>query len=253
MGCNEKKKKLKQRRKLIEAVTSNVSDKRVKAGPRVSDREGGGGVFGRIRDFSANNLVSRSLLGAYPGDALPPTEAASATGLAEFAMKYGYGDWSDEDDLYHDEPSRKKPKSRRRSSNSSTTRKKKLRSASTSNLSLDFDFSTSTPKTSSVAPVRNPTSSSTKRVDLESQLLPRADSTNQKSKKMVRLPLERLREKESMISLDSVLESTTAEKATTTTTPTTILSEDAAERSKKRTSKLVRLPTELLKEKENEK
>ena len=93
-----KKKKSKRRKKLIEAATSNVSEKRVKAGPRASDRDGGGGVLGRIRDFSANNLVSRSLLGAYPGDALTPAEAASAKGLCDFAMKYGYGDWSDEDD-----------------------------------------------------------------------------------------------------------------------------------------------------------
>jgi hypothetical protein len=40
---------------------------------------------------------SRSLLGAYPGDAVPPSEAASAHGVTELAQRYGYGDWNDKD------------------------------------------------------------------------------------------------------------------------------------------------------------
>ncbi|KAI2489272.1 hypothetical protein MHU86_25324 [Fragilaria crotonensis] len=222
-GGANKKKKSKRRKKLIEAATSTVApEKRVKAGPRASDRDGGGGVLGRIRDFSANNLVSRSLLGAYPGDALPPTEAASATGLSEFAVKYGYGDWSDEEEEYS-APSAKRHRQKRRktttSSNSSKRRRKPKSGSSSSSLSLDFDFAPPFPKTSPRA-----------------EMLPRRDSSksdlkSRRSDKMVRLPTERLREKDAML---SKMEEELSQL-------------DAASR---RSRKLVRAPTELLREKD---
>ena len=82
----------------VSASTSSVAKRKRPMVPKVSDREGGGGMVGRLRDFSANNLLSRSLMGAYPGDALPPGEAASAHGMSDLANKYGYGEWSDYDD-----------------------------------------------------------------------------------------------------------------------------------------------------------
>eukprot|EP00546_Thalassionema_frauenfeldii_P021132 CAMPEP_0178896684 /NCGR_PEP_ID=MMETSP0786-20121207/1317_1 /TAXON_ID=186022 /ORGANISM="Thalassionema frauenfeldii, Strain CCMP 1798" /LENGTH=605 /DNA_ID=CAMNT_0020567129 /DNA_START=132 /DNA_END=1949 /DNA_ORIENTATION=- len=103
-------------------TTSSRSTKRKKIGPRVSDREGGGGVMGRLRSMSANNLVSRSLLGAYPGDALPPLEAASSSGVLELANRYGYDDLSEEDESFQERPRRKR---RRRSNHSSSSAKKR--------------------------------------------------------------------------------------------------------------------------------
>jgi hypothetical protein len=45
-----------------------------------------------------NSRKSRSLLDAYPGDAVPVEEAASAGEVAELAKRYGYGEWSDDDE-----------------------------------------------------------------------------------------------------------------------------------------------------------
>jgi hypothetical protein len=190
----------KRRKKLIAAATSRVSEKRPKAGPRVSDREGGGGVLGRIRDFSANNLVSRSLLGAYPGDALPPPEAANANGLAEFAIKYGYGDWSDEEDdtttasfgssastkrtkkRRKRSPSRHELRSEKRDTTTSSIHQRKRRTSLSSSRSLDFDSSLSSTSMGSTTSPRQ---------------LSQLDRINKKkSSKMVRLPTERLREKD---------------------------------------------------------
>jgi hypothetical protein len=50
------------------------------------------GLLGRLDP----TRLSRSLLGAYPGDAVPPSEAASAHGVTELAQRYGWGDWNDE-------------------------------------------------------------------------------------------------------------------------------------------------------------
>lgn len=69
------------------------------AGPRSSDRDGGDGIFGRIRAAAGtDSRLSRSLLGAYPGDAVPPSEAANPEGVLELAERYGWGDWSEESD-----------------------------------------------------------------------------------------------------------------------------------------------------------
>jgi hypothetical protein len=63
-----------------------------------SDREGGGGLAGRIRAISGANTVSRSLFGAYPGDAVGLDQAAHPRGVLELARRYGYGEWSEDDD-----------------------------------------------------------------------------------------------------------------------------------------------------------
>ena len=166
--------------------------------------------MGRLRDLSSNNLVSRSLLGAYPRDALPPTEAASATGLLDLATKYGYGDWSDEDDDEYGAPVKQRKKRTKTSSSSGpddedddydapakqrkkrTTKKrsssggteKRKRKTSPSHLSLDFDLNSSSSSKSGGG-------KTSQRKKSEPDFTPK-----KRSSKMVRLPTERLREKE---------------------------------------------------------
>jgi hypothetical protein len=120
----------------------SVTEKKKLSGPRVSDREAG--VMGRIRAAGANSLVGRNLLGAYPGDAPAPGEAANPSGLFDLAEKYGYGEWSDmEEGLFHE------PRSRKRRSRQTVEgmndfidapKKTKKRRRSTSHLELGFDL-----------------------------------------------------------------------------------------------------------------
>ena len=140
-GGKKDKKSRKKRNAIVEAATRSSSSRRRPVRSKASDREGGGGVMGRLRDLSANNLVSRSLFGAYPGDAVAPSEAASAEGVFDLASRYGYGDWSDDE---VDMPLKRRRK-KASSSVSSTTREGKLLSSTTqkSSVSLDFDVSPS--------------------------------------------------------------------------------------------------------------
>lgn len=73
-------------------------------GQRSSDRDGGGGVLGRIR-AAGGDMIPARVLGAYPGDAVPIEEAGNPNGLFGLASRYGYGDWSDdsEDDNDYDD------------------------------------------------------------------------------------------------------------------------------------------------------
>lgn len=64
---------------------SNRRDKLMKQ-QRASDESSG--IMGKIRSSS----LSRGLLGAYPGDALPVEEAADSAGLSRLAERYGYKD-----------------------------------------------------------------------------------------------------------------------------------------------------------------
>jgi len=57
---------------------------------RTSDRDGGGGIFGRIRAAGVGSTFSSKLFGAYPGDAPSLEEAGSAEGVVALARKYGY-------------------------------------------------------------------------------------------------------------------------------------------------------------------
>lgn len=153
-GIGEKRKK-KRRKKVSEAVRGvSASAKKVKksVGPRTSDRESG--MMGKIRAAGANSLFGRSVLGAYPGDALPPTEAGDAHGLEDVATKYGYGDWSedehddddDDDELSDDDTPRKR---RRQKTKTRSKVKKRSRKKSSSSISIGFDLS---PNTSSSPP-----------------------------------------------------------------------------------------------------
>lgn len=124
---------------------------------QVRDRSGADGVLGRLRAAAgANSRMSRSLLGAYPGDAVPPSEAGSADGVIQLAERYGYGEWSDDDDDegrddgdaaedIHDEELLVLPKTRKRTTKS---RRTKRRSGSDSvpfprspTIGLNFDVS----------------------------------------------------------------------------------------------------------------
>ena len=87
---------------IVESTSNKPSSKRKKTRkPHVSDSESG--IMGRLRAQGANSLVGRSILGAYPGDLPPPDEAADARGVIDIARRYGYGDWSDEDENQSDE------------------------------------------------------------------------------------------------------------------------------------------------------
>eukprot|EP00980_Cylindrotheca_fusiformis_P000093 scaffold19_cov114-Cylindrotheca_fusiformis.AAC.40 len=91
-------KRKKRKRPLVSEVARQtyVSSKPKKPkGPRVSDRESG--MMGRIRAAGANSLVGRSILGAYPGDVPAPYDAADPEGMIDLATRYGYGDWSEDD------------------------------------------------------------------------------------------------------------------------------------------------------------
>lgn len=88
-----------RRTSLAKAATASGTSRKKRKLQRASDRDGGSGVVGRLRAAAgANSRVSRSLFGAYPGDALPLDEAASSNGVIELAERYGYGEWSEEDE-----------------------------------------------------------------------------------------------------------------------------------------------------------
>jgi hypothetical protein len=175
-------------------------------------RAGESGMFGRIRDFGANNLVSRSLMGAYPGDALTPSDAADSTRLLDLASKkYGYGDWSDdEDDDDFGSGSIKRRKKRRSVSNTSSSRsvprgssssvkkagKRRTKSTSATSASVQFDMSSTNAAEPSVS-LKRTTSSAKKR-----------------SSKMVRLPTERLSEGTKVLDFDLDTDSTDPKAST---------------------------------------
>ena len=132
-GSDEKRKK-KRRKKVSDAVrgvSAATKKPKKKVGPQKSDRDSG--VMGRIRAAGANSVFGRSVLGAYPGDALPPDEAGDARGLADVATKYGYGDWSDDeydDDEYDDDAMPRKHKKSSKKRGKSKAQKMKSRSKS---------------------------------------------------------------------------------------------------------------------------
>ena len=109
-------------------------------GQRSSDRDGGGGVLGRIR-AAGGDMIPARVLGAYPGDAVPIEEAGNPNGLFGLASRYGYGDWSDdsEDDNDYDDDDSDEGltgmNSQRKSRHSS--RRRRRRTASAQSVSSD--------------------------------------------------------------------------------------------------------------------
>jgi len=104
IGKKKKRSSSQKLRNVIEGSSSNgISSKRKKPmKPHLSDSESG--IMGRLRASGANSLVGRSILGAYPGDLPSPDEAADSRGVAYMARRYGYGDWSDEEDESDENP-----------------------------------------------------------------------------------------------------------------------------------------------------
>lgn len=224
LGGSSKKKKKKRRKSVVEAAAGNEpSKKKASAGPRASDRDGGGGIVGRLRSAVGSNIPS-SLLGAYPGDAVPTSEAASADGVVALARKYGYGDWSDDEDADGDSPvvTQRNKKTRKTSSGGRTRQKNRSNtSSSSSSLSLGFDFSMgerrSEPPTSSGRRRRSSSKgtdgdrrSTNKKGNTSSiststaELLIRTGDSEQRKKlataeKLVRLPMERTKEVQSRL------------------------------------------------------
>jgi len=156
------------------AIRSEAKQKKNKRqSVRLSDKDGGDGLLGRIRAATgANSIVSRSLLGAYPGDAVSPEEAGSAEGVIALARRYGWGSWEDE------------LKSKRRKS--AKKRKSELRPSAISSLSHEFDISNER---------------KTKRTSKRSESSRRTEATTEQVESMkvhprdhLKQPLERIRE-----------------------------------------------------------
>jgi hypothetical protein len=80
---------------VLRDASSKGRSKRATGRVVTSDRDSG--VLGRIR-AAASDSIGRSLLGAYPGDAVPMIEAANPRGVIDLASRYGYGHWSDDDE-----------------------------------------------------------------------------------------------------------------------------------------------------------
>jgi len=188
IGGDTTKKSKAKRTSILEAATrpSGTSRKQL-IRPKASDRDGGGGVMGRLRDLSSKNLMSRSIFGAYPGDAAPPNEAASAEGVIDLAQKYGYGDWSDDDD---DNDSYRPLKRRRKKSGHplpKTLRRRRPPSLAGPRASYSSDLD--------ISPL--PTDFSQNRSDStrspKNSIQDLIDSAKEKDI-LVRLPMERLRE-----------------------------------------------------------
>mmetsp|Transcript_16227 Transcript_16227/g.23868 ORF Transcript_16227/g.23868 Transcript_16227/m.23868 type:complete len:653 (+) Transcript_16227:112-2070(+) len=211
---------------LMEAAKAQTapsrSVKKKKAGPRVSDREGG--VLGRLRSMSASNMVSRSLLGAYPGDALPPLEAASAMGVFDLARRYGYDDLSEEEDeVVQESPRRKR---RRRSTNSPSSSKSQKKRRRRTNFDNSFEMDSFENRRLPVTSRRN--------VNL-------ATRRSGKSK-IVRLPMELTAETEERMKMDRDKAVAPIVSESTLKPPVPLKISDK--------SKIVRLPTERTREKE---
>lgn len=203
LGSLNNSRKKKRRSTLAEAATERTHvPKRKPTGPRNSDRDGGGGVIGRIRAAGAKSRMSRSLLGAYPGDAVPLSEAGSANGVTALAEKYGYGDWSSDDEESDDEfevgSSRRMLKKKRGSK-----KRKTSKPSSSSGVSFQFGMSSGSESSRRAATPKRPASTTRRNEDSvktsipstkRSEILPdRATSSLPERKRVeVRPPMEKL-------------------------------------------------------------
>jgi hypothetical protein len=100
-----------------------------------------------LRAVTASSGVSSRLLGAYPGDAVPITDAASRYGVIELAKRYGYGDWSsDDEEESRDRDNQKKKIRRSRKRHKSIARK---HTDEFPGLSVSFELGLSSPSMNS--------------------------------------------------------------------------------------------------------
>lgn len=173
LGINFSKDKTKKKpQSVIDAARGSKKLTKTRKAVKVkgSDKDGGGGVLGRLRAAGANSGVSSRLLGAYPGDAVPIEDAASKYGVTELAERYGYGDWTDDDDDEKEEDSgdesddnnlkRRTRRRKRQKSNSNTSRsesedsrgqgrRRRRTSQSSPDFSMSFEFGASSSSPSS--------------------------------------------------------------------------------------------------------
>lgn len=178
LGINFSKDKTKKKpQSVIDAARGSKKLAKTRKAVKVkgSDKDGGGGVLGRLRAAGANRGVSSRLLGAYPGDAVPIEEAASKYGVTELAERYGYGDWTDDDADDNDDTDekeedfgdefdnklKKQTRRRKRKKSSGDTsrsksedprgqgRRRKRSSQSSPDFSMSFEFGTSSSSPSS--------------------------------------------------------------------------------------------------------
>ena len=181
------------------SISKDRKDVRVKG----SDKDGGGGVLGILRAAGANSGVSSRILGAYPGDAVPIEEAASKYGVIELAERYGYGDWSDDEESDEEDnwtatsEKRGSGKKRRKSSNDGEKRKRKSRTKP--DVSFSFDIGASSSASTRQRSPKLKSSPARRRASLTSVDTPRAKASSLLGElshdTRVRRPMERTIEK----------------------------------------------------------
>ncbi len=110
-GDYEKDREARKNIDILEAAYASkeeIQSKKKKQTKVKSDKDGGSGMFGRLRAVGTKNSVSSRIFGAYPGDAVSIEEAANANGVIRLAERYGYGDWSDGEGDNDDDEIRKR-------------------------------------------------------------------------------------------------------------------------------------------------
>jgi hypothetical protein len=90
-----------RRSAIAQAVAADERRRRRSVTPREKSSSGStakDSILDKFRDLTGTDsvMLSRSLLGAYPGDAVSIQDAASPQGVMELARKYGWGEWSDD-------------------------------------------------------------------------------------------------------------------------------------------------------------
>jgi hypothetical protein len=211
------KRKKKRRTSVSEAVKKVTPRKRKTSGQRTSDRDSG--VMGRLRAAGANSIVGRSLLGAYPGDAPSPNEAASASGLIDLARKYGYGDWPDDEEeeqygygAWSDEDEQDKRRRKRKSSSAESSKTKKKRRRKPSSTGLEFNLRTRSSESALKSPARTTLTERTtqkEKTPFEPSPIvgqPRQSTPGGHRERLIRPATERLREAQDNVGLRQSLD-----------------------------------------------
>jgi hypothetical protein len=137
-----------RRNVLARAVAADERRRRLSVRPREKSSNGStakDSILDKFRDLTGTDsaMLSRSLLGAYPGDAVSIQDAASPDGVMELARKYGWGEWSEDDeekDIANLNSDELKTVRRKK-----TRRRTKLKTETQSPDDFDFDDFTSPP------------------------------------------------------------------------------------------------------------
>ena len=118
-------------------------------------------LLDKFRDLTGTDsvMLSRSLLGAYPGDAVSIQDAASPEGVTELARRYGWGEWSEDDEEedmanWNSDEIDATPK-RKRIRRKTSQKRNTVEPKSSADIDLDFDDFSSMSQKFSNAPNRN--------------------------------------------------------------------------------------------------